>query len=390
MVVFNGKSLGVPFREEANDPFDLCRKLLPEESNVKNDYRMWIELPTSAGGKFWFDVNLITSSTSSFDFAMGEFLSGASEVKALIRGANEHSPNTSPDGKPVEALTETPEKPTPTSPSSLPATVSNLTESASGLTIAPSGSYNTYNAVNLIEPFTQENISGASTGLIPLYFPSIRKGSLESVQVVLVDSEGLKRFVTHQCDNAKEAVDLSLHVRCRDGKQRQFRLSEFVWVGSILEHSAFFRNFFAEHEHVKVLREQQLKELKEKLPDLYAKVRYWIADMFHFEEGEDRLQTPMEAHDVPNFMSPYYFTEMEARYLGNFSVPGSMTLKSYLKGLVETEDNICTSHNLAPKLMRVFQIRKKFHEDKSFQIEFEEWRRAQELISKGKPTGLGE
>jgi hypothetical protein len=82
----------------------------------------------------------------------------------------------------------------------------------------------------------------------------------------------------------------------------------FVWVGSILQHSAFF----AEYEYEKILREQQLKEskeLKEKLPDQNSKVRYWIADMFNFEEAKDRLQTPTEAHDVPNFMT---------RYLGNF------------------------------------------------------------------------
>lgn len=350
MVLFTGKSLGVSFSEKASDPFDLCRNLLPEVSNVEKDYRMWIEVPTPAGGKFWFDICLFTMSTSTFDLVMGPaFLNDASEVKVIIRRANFYSPNASPDEKPVKALTETPEKPTPTSPMSyVQATVSNLNESVSELTIAPSGSYDTYNAVNLKEPFTQQDISEVSTGLIPLYFPNIQKGNIVSVQVVLVDLAGLEGFVTHGCNNAKAAVDLHLPVKCRDGKERQFRLSEFVWVGSILEHSAFFRYFFAEHEYWKVLREQQLKELKEKLPDLYAKVRYWIADMFNFEEAKDRLQTPMDAHDVPNFMSPYYFSEMEARYLGNFSLPGSMTLKSYLKRLAETDDNICMSHNLPP------------------------------------------
>ena len=90
-------------------------------------------------------------------------------------------------------------------------------------------------------------------------------------------------------------------------------------------------------------------------------------------------------------MSPYYFSELEARYLNNLWVPSSgISLKAFLNKLAEEEDNICTSHNLAPKLMRIFEIEKNFHKEPSFQNEREAWMKAQEPIWRGSPKGLGE
>jgi len=89
----------------------------------------------------------------------------------------------------------------------------------------------------------------------------------------------------------------------------------------MLEHSASLRDIFSKADYIDKAREEQLNELKQM--ELYAKVRYWIADMFDFEKASIRLGQRIEAQGVSHFVSPYYFIEFEARYLKNFWVPGS-------------------------------------------------------------------
>jgi hypothetical protein len=129
-------------------------------------------------------------------------------------------------------------------------------------------------------------------------------------------------------------------------------------------------------------------ELKEFI--LYDKVRYWIADMLDgTKEAIDRLARPFEAVGVSYFMSPYYFNELEAEFLSNFSVPGSgFILKDFLNYLAMDTDNVCTSHNFPPKLMRAFNIETNFHEDPSFKNKREVWMKEPEAIWRGSPRRL--
>lgn len=269
-----------------------------------------------------------------------------------------------------------------TLPPTLEASLSNLTEATKDLTIAPSSSYDTHgaHALNVIEPFSNNEISKASMNLISLHFPNKKSGRVVSYEVILVDLAFLEMFVKTELEKNKKPTDLRIHhVKCRDGKERTFHLSPHVWIGSILEHSTSLRNLFSTAEFIDKVREEQLKELKQM--ELYAKVRYWIADMCDFEKAGDRLGHPIEAQGVSPFTSPYYFSEFETRYLNNFWVPGSAT---------SLKDFICTSHKLAPKIMRIFDIEKNFHKDPSSRKEREAWLKAQEPIWQGSPKGLGE
>ena len=391
MVVFSGTALGKAFSStEAEDPFDLCHQLLPS-SEPSKDYRMWIEISSPAtGNKFWFDVCLNSMSTDIYKATLPMW-DGIGEINTVIRGANEKSPNTSPDEKPKP---NTPVgKSLPSTPRSyLEATLSNLTEATTEMTIAASSSYDTYgtHALNVIEPFSQEDISKASTNLIPLHFPNKENGRIVSYELILVDLDYLEMFVKTELEKNKKPTNLWIQpVKCRDGKERAFHLSAHVWIGSMLEHSASLRNIFSRSEFIDKAREEQLKELKQM--ELYAKVRYWIADMFDFEKASVRLGQRIEAQGISHFMSPYYFSEFEARYLNNLWVPGSaISLKAFLNKVAEEEDNICTSHNLAPKLMRIFEIEKNFHKKPSFQNAREAWMKAQEPIWRGSPKGPGE
>jgi len=127
---------------EAEDPFDLCRQLLPSSEPCK-DCRMWIEVSAPAtGDPFWFDVCLMSMSTDIYK-AVVAMWDGAGELNTVIRKAKEKSPT-------------------------------NFTEATAEMSIAPSSLYETCgaHALNVIEPFTKEDISEASANLIPLHFPN--------------------------------------------------------------------------------------------------------------------------------------------------------------------------------------------------------------------------
>jgi hypothetical protein len=97
---------------------------------------------------------------------------GAGELNTVIRGAKEKSPNSSPDEKP-DPNTPVGKALPPTPRSYLEASLSNLTEATTEMTIASSSSYDAYGAraLNVIEPFSKEDISKASTNLISSTFP---------------------------------------------------------------------------------------------------------------------------------------------------------------------------------------------------------------------------
>ena len=99
MVMFTGRALGKIFASrEAEDPYDLCRQLLPSGEPHK-DYRMWIELSyispgNKQGDKHWFDINLALGSKAIF-VAFLKAWDGDSELYTIIRSANAPAPKSS-------------------------------------------------------------------------------------------------------------------------------------------------------------------------------------------------------------------------------------------------------------------------------------------------------
>ena len=382
MVLFSGKVLGEAFSStEAEDTIDLCSKLFPN-TDWWTDYRMWIETATATGTTFWLDVGLCTQNAGLFNYAMENYLRGASEVNIIIRGSKENSPNTSPDATPEKASGTPPGKEhaqrTPEQATVMTA-MSNLTESTAGICLAPSKTFETYGAVNEVEPFTLVDITKASEdnstmNLIPLSFPKIQKRRVVlNNAVVLVDLESLERFVETQIQTGKSPLDLCLKdVQCRGGRTKDFPLTAHVWIGSILPRSRAFRFLFTTAAYAESCRTAQLKELKDQAPRLYDHVLFWIDDMLNFDDAQWRVEAPIEATGVSSFMSPYYFTEQEARYLGNFYIEGSTkTLKDALDALAEEE--VCTKTDLAPLIQRTFKVQKGFQKKGDYKEQREAW-----------------
>jgi hypothetical protein len=65
-----------------------------------------------------------------------------------------------------------------------------------------------------------------------------------------------------------------------------------------------------------ILREEQLKRLKVKLTDLWKAIQVWASDLLQFHDKnalmQARLTIPV-ADNVPLFVSPAYFSPVDAR-----------------------------------------------------------------------------
>lgn len=118
---------------------------------------------------------------------------------------------------------------------------------------------------------------------------------------------------------------------------------------------------------------------------LLLKIKFWIADMFDFAKARTRLGCQMAASDIAPYLSPHYFDDCEARYLGGIMTPEGISFKECLKNIAEEQQGVavCTSHNLAPKVLSIFDLKKGFLEDKSFQSQRTKWIKERKVLSRG-------
>lgn len=372
---------------EAKGPLELVDKLKLPSDKPFRDYRMWIKIKTVSAQEAWQDVCIGSLSEDIYQVAV-KMSEDPKEVKVLVRGKDESSPKSSPRGETGNDPT-TPCKSLPPTPKNrdLEFAFSNLTETTSEMTIehSPTTEIEKYIelAVNTSDPFLYTETSSPDMDFIPLFFPTKTKTTITGFEVVLIDKTSLEMFVKSQVGTTKKLINLCFSVECRDGSNRQFHFSPQVWIGSILEHSKCLRRIFSKAETIEAARKEQLAELKGL--DLFTKVQYWIADMFDFKEAAGRLSFPNDSADGVRLLSPYYFSTPEAQYLGNLYASGDGKTLKVLLNEVSQEDNVCTSHSLAPKLLRVFAISKKFRMDASFQKKQKEWIEAQAPIWRGYP-----
>lgn len=379
MVLFIGFALGRSFSKEAKGPLELVQKLELPSDEPCSDYRMWIKIKTAAGKVAWQDVCIGSLSEDMYQVAL-KWCENPKEITAIIRGDNDNFPKTSPRGETGDGP-KTPDTshPATSNDHEVQKAFSNLTESTSELTIekTPTNGVEKYipRAINAIEPFYLLETSDPDLDLIPLFIPIKEKKGKKKIivgfEVLLVDKSGLEHFVQSELEKNRKHMDLAHRVECRDGSSRTFRFCPQVWIGSMFEHSKCLRRIFSKAEIIEAAQKEQLAELKGL--DLFTNVQCWIADMYEFETAVECLSSLNKSDGVAQLLSPYYFSEHEAQYLGNLYASGNgKTLKEFLDELAK-EDNVCTSHNLAPNLLNIFQISKNFRQDASFQNERKEW-----------------
>jgi hypothetical protein len=102
---------------------------------------------------------------------------------------------------------------------------------------------------------------------------------------------------------------------------------------------------------------------------LLNKLKVCIYDLNNFSlpKSNDRIERERSSH----FLSSVYFNEFEVEYLLAFPTKTGQTYEEIMNEFTTRKTSlsdkiICTSHDIAPIMCDVFQIRKGFEKEKSF------------------------
>lgn len=232
------------------------------------------------------------------------------------------------------------------------------------------------------DPFTLENVVMIEDPLL-LHFP--KKRSID-VETICVSLSSFERFVQSESDAGKNVINLEMkRVMCKGGRERSFVISKHVWLRSILKLPQKTRSSFREYFTSAILREDQLDVIKND-KDLWNRVLIWTSDLLDFESSQGRL-TMLPEDGVAPFVSPYYFSTEEAKYLGGLRMPNMTTLHQTLLHMLEGKADdgaleVCASHDLAPILLIAFEIKKGFHKNATFKSEKKKWLKKREKAVK--------
>lgn len=159
-----------------------------------------------------------------------------------------------------------------------------------------------------------------------------------------------------------------------DNKRCSIQLTREVWMKYLLRgHSrcgafldcvtAGFENLFNLEEMIKDLHRNN---------DLWLRIKCFHYDLTHFEQARSRL----EGYGGEFYMSSRYFSDRELVYLLGFPTVSGGTARQALELMFATKgpmQAVCASHDLAPALERIYQIRKGYEHEKSFAAYFKKF-----------------
>jgi len=126
-----------------------------------------------------------------------------------------------------------------------------------------------------------------------------------------------------------------------------------------------------------LLREERLQMLKKNDIELWKRVQFWVSDLLDFEDAQERLIIPTEFGVTP-FMPPFYFSTMEATYLGRMLMPDTTELGATLSTMLETKAAdgatvVSASNDMAPILFVGFEMKWGFQKTDAFKKEQKNW-----------------
>ena len=107
---------------------------------------------------------------------------------------------------------------------------------------------------------------------------------------------------------------------------------------------------------------------------LWLRVKLYHYDLKHFRTDSVASERLSNTHQ-PYFMSECYFDEDERKFLLRFPTTSGLPLRELLDEMQRTKGGesavICSSHDLAPIIEKVFGLRKGYEVEKRF---IEEWK----------------
>ena len=136
--------------------------------------------------------------------------------------------------------------------------------------------------------------------------------------------------------------------------------------------SDIFWGFMATSFRNVTLLDNRLLELHQNAK-LWNKLKLFHNDLMSFGQNFD-AQKRLESDPMAFcFMSSVYFTESETEYLLTFPTACGLSCRVFLNALIRTKigadginATLCTSHDLATAIAKLYGIRKEYTKDKEF------------------------
>jgi hypothetical protein len=155
----------------------------------------------------------------------------------------------------------------------------------------------------------------------------------------------------------------------------QIQLRRQIWVSCLLKghtSSDMFVNYVTEGF-------ENLFGLEAKLKELHCHKDLWMRiNCFHYDlkRFDSAAQARLENYGGEFYMNSRYFTAEEMDYLLSFPTASGATARQCLQFLFTAKGDIrevCTSHDMAPAIEKIFGIRKGFEHDKGFKEYFKKF-----------------
>eukprot|EP01031_Cornospumella_fuschlensis_P025605 gene25605-30924_t len=156
-------------------------------------------------------------------------------------------------------------------------------------------------------------------------------------------------------------------------EQEEVKLTKDVWINCLLRENPKadlfleyvvdgFRNLFVLGEKLKELRSNK---------DLWSRLKCFHYDLMHFDKSQGRL----EDYGGEFYMSHRYFSSEDVRYLLDFPTASGASARQCLQLVFQSKSGfaVCTSHDLAPIVEKIYGIRKGYEEEKAFQTYFKKF-----------------
>lgn len=220
---------------------------------------------------------------------------------------------------------------------------------------------------NVIEPYTQASVGQFEIDeLVVLEQTSAGK----SVRLT-VHAESLLTQICLDAERGKNPFEVMVHAQVSEVAWECVQLTQVVWNRCLFRGNASadtfmdyvatgFKNLYGLGEKLKELHNNR---------DLWLRLKCFHYDLKHFEDGQSRLQD----YGGEFYLSNRYFQSEELEYLLSFPTASGATARQSLSALFQSKgqfSEVCTSHDLAPAIEKIYGIRKGFETEKGFKAFF--------------------
>ena len=225
--------------------------------------------------------------------------------------------------------------------------------------------------VNNICPFSRYSLDELRRDNDCICLDLCERGNIATIPIGMSFSF-LKEFLkTSLRDENQNPFDIELGAEI-DDRAFRFVFESRVWTGYILPYSKSLRDLFYKTIAAQAIRRHELAQwqLGNEKPELLSKVSFWIGDMLKFnnEDAQERLTSPSGYLDqgYPVYVNDSYFTLDEAKFLMTQSMPNGKSLQTFLGEKLNSTNEVCTSHDIAPILYKAFGFEKNFSTSNHF------------------------